>query len=92
MVTLLAGLLLAGNAHAQDEPPEAPAGVNPAVAGFDVVILRPLGLAALAVGTVAFIPVAVLTAPDGLDSLQAALEIFVTTPAEWVFKRPLGDF
>jgi hypothetical protein len=91
-VTLIAGLLLPGNAYAQEQQQVKSEPVNPVAAGFDVVIVRPLGLAALAVGVVAFVPVAVITAANGKDSLQAALEIFVTNPAHHVFKRPLGDF
>ena len=91
-VTLIAALLLPGNAYAQEQQPVESKSVNPAVAGFDVVILRPLGLVTLAVGAVAFVPVALLTAANGKDSLQAALEIFVTNPAQNVFQRPLGDF
>ena len=90
-VTLIAGLLLSGNAYAQEQRVESES-VNPAAAGFDVVIVRPLGLVTLAVGAVAFVPVALITAANGKDSLQAALEIFVTGPAHHVFQRPLGDF
>ena len=60
--------------------------------GFDLVILRPLGLVAVAVGAVAFVPAALITAPNGRDGIQSALELFVTEPAKNVFQRPLGDF
>lgn len=91
-LTLIAALLLPGNAYAQEPQLVKSGSVNPAVAGFDVVIVRPLGLAALAVGAVFFLPVALVTAANGKDSLQTALEIFVTGPAQNVFQRPLGDF
>ncbi len=43
-------------------------------------------------GALLFVPAALLTAPNGLDSVQMALEFFVTEPAKSVFQRPLGDF
>jgi hypothetical protein len=89
---LVAGLLLPAGARAQVEQPLEPPPPNPAAAAFDVVILRPMGLVALAVGVVAFVPVALITAPGGKDSLKTGLEIFVTGPAKNVFQRPLGDF
>jgi hypothetical protein len=88
----VAGLLLPGSAYGL--PPE-PAGREisaQAAAGFDVVILRPLGLAALVIGAASFVPVALISAPGGKDSFQAALELLVTGPANFVFQRPLGDF
>ena len=91
-VTLIAGLLLPGGAYAAEEQPVEPEPVNAAAAAFDVVIVRPLGLVALTVGTVLFAPVALLTAPGGKDSLREGLEVFVTGPAENVFQRPLGEF
>jgi ribose/xylose/arabinose/galactoside ABC-type transport system permease subunit len=63
-----------------------------AVKGFDLLILRPLSLTATIVGTALFIPIAVVTAPNGLDSVEEAMEIFVMTPAKATFQRDLGDF
>jgi hypothetical protein len=90
--TLIAGLLLPGNAYAEEQQPVEAESVNLAAAGFDAVILRPLGLVVLVIGAVAFPSVALLTAANGKDGLQAALEVFVTGPAQNVFQRPLGDF
>lgn len=98
VVTLVFGLLLPANAHAQAQAPEPvePQSSNLVVAGleagFDLVVLRPLGLVAIAVGAVAFVPVALVTAPNGRDGFQSALEVLVFTPAKSVFQRPLGDF
>ena len=90
IATLIAAFLLPAAAHAGAEiqPPRP----NPLVVAFDLVILRPLGLAALAVGAVTFVPVAVLAAASGRDGIDPALEIFVTGPAKNVFRRPLGNF
>ncbi len=83
------------------EPPEEPEPVlaearpprpNPALMAIDLLIVRPLGLVAVAVGAVLFLPVALITAPMGRDSLQAAQETFITVPSNDVFKRPLGEF
>jgi hypothetical protein len=92
VVTLIAGLLLPGGAYAADQEPVDTQSVNPAVAAFDVVIVRPLGLAVLAIGAVLFPPVALVTSPGGKHSLREGLDFFVVGPAENVFKRPLGEF
>ena len=100
LVAMAAGCLLASSAHAQTQPeaqlqtqePIEPAGLNPAVAAFDVVVVRPLAAAALPIGCAFFVPAAILTAPNGLDSMKEALEFFVTGPARYVFTRPLGEF
>ena len=92
VVTLIASLLLPASAYGQvQEEVERPP-PNPGAAALDVVILRPLGLVATAVGAVCFIPAAFVTAPNGLDSVQMALNFFVSEPAKSVFQRPLGDF
>jgi hypothetical protein len=70
---------------------ETPA-VSPGAAAFDVMVLRPLGFVVIPVGVALFVPAALTTAPNGLDSVQAALELFVTNPTNYVFKRPLGEF
>ena len=81
-------------AQAEAPAPETvePRGPNPAAAAFDVLIVRPFGLAALPVGVAAFIPAALLTAPNGMDSIRQALDLFVISPANYVFRRPLGEF
>jgi hypothetical protein len=105
MAALLAGLLLlASGAPAQTAPPEAqldaqlqqepiePTGLNPAVAAFDVIVVRPLAATALPIGCAFFLPAALITAPGGLDSVKEAAEFFVIGPARYVFTRPLGEF
>jgi hypothetical protein len=61
-------------------------------AGFDLVILRPLGLVAVAVGVGAFIPAVLIGAPQGRDGFNAARELFIELPVNQTFQRPLGDF
>jgi hypothetical protein len=79
-------------AREEVEPPRRNPVVAGVAAGFDVVILRPLGLVVVATGAAAFVPIALVTAPGGLDSVETALKIFVTEPGRYVFLRPLGDF
>ena len=79
-------------AKLQTQEPIEPAGLNPAVAAFDVVVVRPLAAAALPIGVAFFVPAALLAAPGGRDSIEQALEFFVLTPARYVFTRPLGEF
>ena len=63
-----------------------------AEAAFDIVILRPIGFVASLIGAALFVPVALVTAPNGLDSVEQAWEQFVITPAEHVYTRPLGEW
>jgi hypothetical protein len=98
LATLGAALLwLPGPAYAVP-PPEsglkktfASAG-RYATMGVDLVIVRPITLAATVVGPVLFVPVAIISAPQGMSGIREAWELFVTVPAEHTFTRPLGEF
>jgi hypothetical protein len=100
MATLLAGFLLACVAGAQSQPeaqlqtqePIEPTGLNPAVAAFDVVVVRPLAATAVPIGAAFFVPAALLSAPGGRDSVEQAFNLFVGGPVRYVFTRPLGEF
>jgi len=59
---------------------------------FDCAILRPFGLAGTVLGGVFFVPVAVLTSPNGADGIQTAWNFFVMSQVKNTFTRPLGDF
>lgn len=91
---LLAALLLSVPAQAQSpggpdtSPPPPDYGANT----FDVLVLRPLGFVGVVIGAALFVPVAVITAPGGRDTLEEALEMFVLVPGKFVFTRPLGSF
>ena len=56
----------------------------------DAFLLRPFGLAAMVVGTAAF----VLTLPFSLPtrSVEKAAKALVVKPAKYTFTRPLGEF
>jgi hypothetical protein len=92
VMVLIAGLLLSANAHAQAPEEIESRSPNPGLIVFDLIVLRPLGLVAVVVGGAAFPPAAGLTAANGRDGIQAALQLFVIGPAKNVFLRPLGDF
>lgn len=56
----------------------------------DTVALRPLGIAAIGVGTAAFIvslPFAVISGTTGKTA-----RIFIKAPVDYTFARPLGEF
>ena len=97
VATLVAILLLPLQARAQQpqegaiEPDESTV-ANVFAAAVDLVVVRPLGLGAVVVGSVSFLPVALISAPQGREGLRQAWEIFVAAPVQSVFQRPLGDF
>ena len=61
------------------------------VAG-DLLVIRPLAGVTALVGCALFVPAAILTAPNGRDSINDAYEHFVREPGEYFAKRPLGEF
>lgn len=100
VAVVIAGLLLTASASADEQAgfdsrlgpePVNQAPVEAAVV-FDLLILRPIGLVALAIGAAALLPAALLTAPNGRASVETALDLFVRAPMEDVFGRKLGDF
>ena len=55
----------------------------------DALLLRPFGLAALVVGSVAYVvtlPIAAIT-----KSVDTTTDVMVRKPYEYTFKRPIGD-
>jgi hypothetical protein len=80
--------------------PPAHAGVRDVfAAGFDAVIVRPLGVVRTVAGAVLFFPFALVTLPAGpaenfdtrMDNAREGFDLFVGTPARYTFTRPLGD-
>ncbi len=57
---------------------------------FDVAVLRPLGFGA----TIGGFPFFVVSAPlvAGSWGVEASWDVFVLAPADYTFRRPLGDF
>jgi hypothetical protein len=60
--------------------------------GFDLVVIRPLAFVTWAAGTGLFLPAAIMTAPNGWDSVKEAYDRFVREPGDYVYSRPLGEF
>jgi len=88
--SLIAAFLLPASAEAQSDWRDTTARVG--VRSYDVLILRPLHIAATVVGFGFFVPAALLSAPGGKDNIVQAWEMLVQTPGEAAFKRPLGEF
>ena len=90
---MLAGLFLAANvAHAEPPSDWRKSSANAAAIGFDVIVLRPLGLAVVIASAGAFIPAALLSSPGGRDSFNTAREVFITNPWNALVGSKLGDF
>jgi hypothetical protein len=60
--------------------------------GADLLIIRPLAGVTAFAGAVLFVPAAILTAPNGMDSLREAYDRFVREPGDYFANRPLGEF
>jgi hypothetical protein len=56
----------------------------------DVVVMRPLGLVATVLGTALTVVALPFTIPSG--SVESSAQELIVRPAEYTFKRPLGDF
>jgi hypothetical protein len=57
---------------------------------FDMVVVRPIGLAATAIGSVFWV-VSLPFSASG-DNVDVATKKLVKEPAAYTFKRPLGEF
>jgi hypothetical protein len=91
--TLLAGVLAlmlsTGSALALDQE-QSKRDPNSAEMFADAIIARPLGLVALAAGTIAFVVSLPFTIPS--HSADQAAKTLVGAPTQHTFKRPLGRF
>ena len=56
----------------------------------DAVVMRPLGLVATVAGTVLTVVALPFTIPSG--SVETSARELILKPADYTFKRPLGDF
>jgi hypothetical protein len=69
--------------------------------GMDVVIVRPLAAARVAVGAALMVPASILASPACIANLfsgddcrpifQAPYDILVAEPADYAFHRPMGE-
>jgi hypothetical protein len=80
--------LAAGATHAADISMEEEEAKTPVV--FDAMIMRPLGIAALGVGTGLFcaaLPIVAITRPSGIGKVG---HILIVRPAKYIWADPLG--
>jgi len=59
--------------------------------GVDLILIRPAAALTLGTGAVLFVPAALMTAPNGWESIKEAYQRFVDEPAEYFITRPLGE-
>ena len=57
---------------------------------FDLLVLRPVGLAATVVGAAAFVPAGALTAIFHRPSMPMVFDWLVRSPYEFTFEHPIG--
>jgi hypothetical protein len=88
-VGVLALTLFTGSALAIDQE-QAKREPNSAEMFADAIVARPLGLVALAAGTIAFVVSLPFTIPS--HSADQAAKALVGAPTQHTFKRPLGRF
>ena len=58
---------------------------------IDLLLIRPAAALTLGVGAVLLVPVAVMTAPNGWESVQDAYQRFVGEPYDYLTARELGE-
>ena len=85
---LLVLVLIAAPAAAQ--PGEPVTGDRATDMVVDLLVVRPLGIAATVAGAVLTVVALPFTIPSG--SAAASAHELIVEPAEYTFKRPLGDF
>lgn len=64
---------------------------SPASVGFDMVILRPVGLIATGVGAVFAVPATLFTAITRPTEIAKPVQFFVMRPARYTFADPIGS-
>lgn len=85
-ILLAATLSSAAPAHAMNMEGEKPSST---AIMFDLLLTRPLGLVATAVGTTVFIVGLPFTIPTG--SVGLAAERLIADPLKFTFRRPVGE-
>jgi hypothetical protein len=99
LVSALTGVLVASApmaSFAEDSSSKMEGFKKGAVIGYDIAVLRTLGSFRLLVGMAFLVPASILQTlrlPFGSDpdTLREQAEILVIEPANFVFRRPLGE-
>jgi hypothetical protein len=89
-ILLLASPAAAVEPPADDRVPWYVTAGNIGAGTFDVLLLRPLGFGTTVVGFVCFAVVLPFSAID--QEIGTSWDLFVRAPADYTFRRPLGDF
>ncbi len=92
MRTLLITLLILGSMLPMAPTASADRVDDAAAVGLDVLVLRPVGALTCLVGGAFFVPVYVISYPNGKAGREQARERFITIPWETTFERDLGDW
>lgn len=89
LLMLCAGPAARAQPDAQQDHEDSRA-ADVAVGAFDLLVLRPASVVALAVGAAFFVVSAPLVAPEG--NFSETRYLFLEVPFEYAFQRRLGDF
>lgn len=100
LLSLLICFILIHTAQAKERTvPVEPAnveGYNPYFVPFDLLIFRPLGLAATIAGTALFVVMSPITALSAIapphDAFERVADVFIIVPSTYTFLRPMGKF
>jgi hypothetical protein len=91
LLTFLILGIIAAPAYCQDTERKSYKSTGRAEAFIiDLLIARPIGIVACAIGTAGLIATAPFAATSG--SGEQAVDAFLREPGEYTFKRPLGQF
>ena len=90
LVSLLVAVLMAASTGIvrADQYSDATKPTGEAIAG-DIIIVRPISLAATLLGTVIFVASLPFSIPSG--SVGSAAKSLIVEPAQYTFSRPLGQ-
>jgi hypothetical protein len=90
LITIILLGIIAPSAYCQETEKTSYRGTGKGEAMlFDLIFLRPLGIASCAIGLAGTIVSLPLTIPN--DNTQEAVEAFLTEPGNYTFIRPLGQ-
>ncbi|WP_428355496.1 hypothetical protein [Methyloprofundus sp.] len=97
LLSLLSFFILNQPLHAQENSKKKAteaADYNPLFVPFDLLIFRPLGLAATVAGTAIFVAMSPITALSSIapphDAFERVADVFIVVPATYTFLRPMG--
>ncbi|WP_124330370.1 hypothetical protein [Desulfonema ishimotonii] len=92
LIAAMLAVPLGTSAMAQDSqvPISDESGTTPGYMTVDALLMRPFGLGAILIGSVAFVVALPFSAATG--GTRDAYEMLIKSPVDYTFKRPLGYF